>query len=482
MSPGLPYPARVPNPTERFAPSAPGPSERRVGRRALNVFALLLLVVLTLQGSIQSATSAATPQTVRGTLDSLSTAGSADSRAARTPKVYIKLVKHRVTPKQRAQVRVALSVKGTRLAVARQARGLGSGRIKVVVKGGGKSRPTHARLTAGKATVTLPRLPRGAYRVRAVFLGNKLLGKAKSDYRNLTVGNAGGGGSGFPNAGNTGVPAGVTLKAYGGPCTITADNTVIDSKSVNCGLMIQAKNVVIRNSSLKTVWLDQDIMHAQGKSGWSVSITDSEVDGGTTDGPGVCCGNYNVLRVEMKGGHNGAQCENGASYCNLTDSWIHAQYEPAGGLRHLGGFLNDGGTPSTLIHNSITCDAPAQNDEGGCTGDINLIPNFGVMANITVTNNFLGANANSAYCTYGGGTPGLESYANQSNNIVYRDNVFERADTVANPTSGQPGSTKRCAAYGPVVGFDVDGPGNVWTGNHYNDGTAIVCNAAHRCD
>jgi hypothetical protein len=479
MSPGLSYAARVPNPRKHSASSAPGPHRRRVGRRALNVLALLLLVVLPLQGSIQDPTSAATPQTAGVTLDETSA-----SRAARTPKVFIKLAKHRVSTGQRARVKVALSVKGTRSAVAgaRQSPSAGSGRIKVVAKGGGKSRPMHARLKAGKATVALPRLPRGVYRVRAVFLGNAMLGKAKSEYEKLTVGDVGGGPSGFPNAGNTGVPAGVTLKAYGGPCTITADNTVIDSKSVGCSLQIQAKNVVIRNSSLKTVWLDQDIMHAQGKSGWSVSVTDSEVDGGTTDGPGVCCGNYSVLRVEMRGGHNGAQCENGASYCNLTDSWIHSQYEPAEGLRHLGGFLNDGGTPSTLIHNSITCDAPAENNEGGCTGDINLIPNFGVMANVTVTNNFLGANANSAYCTYGGGTPGLESYAQQSNNIVYRDNVFERADTIANPSSGQPGRTKRCAAYGPVVGFDVDGSGNVWTGNHYDDGTAIICNASHRCD
>jgi hypothetical protein len=222
-------------------------------------------------------------------------------------------------------------------------------------------------------------------------------------------------------------------------------------------------------------------MHAQGKSGWSVSITDSNVDGGTTDGPGVCCGNYSVLRVEMTGGHNGAQCENGADYCNLTDSWIHGQYEPTGGLRHLGGFLNDGGTPSTLIHNTITCDAQAENDEGGCTGDINLIPNFGVMADVIVQNNYLGANANSAYCTYAGATPGLPAYAEQSNHIVYRDNVFGRAHTVAAPAP-QPGSTNRCAAFGPVVGFDVDGPGNIWTGNRYEDGTAILCTTTHRCD
>ena len=286
----------------------------------------------------------------------------------------------------------------------------------------------------------------------------------------------------FPNARTTGVPARITLKAYHGPCTITRDRTVIDSKRVTCGLVIRARHVVIRNSSLRTVWLDQDIMHAQGQTGWSVHVSHSTVNGGRTDGPGVCCGNYHVSHVEMRGGHNGAQCENGARYCTLKDSWIHAQYEPAGGQRHLGGFLNDGGTPSTLVHNRITCDARAENDEGGCTGDINLIPNFGVMAHVLVQNNYLGANANSAYCTYAGAAPGLAGYANRSNHIVYKGNVFAKVDTIANPAPGQPGHTRRCAAYGPVTGFDVGGPGNVWTGNRWDNGKAVVCNRRHRCD
>jgi hypothetical protein len=95
------------------------------------------------------------------------------------------------------------------------------------------------------------------------------------------------------------------------------------------------------------------------------------------------------------------------------------------------------------------------------------------MAYVTIQNNYLGANANSAFCTYAGATPGTASYAAQSNHIVYRDNVFERADTIVNPAPGQPGTTSRCAAYGPVSGFDPAGPGNVWSGNRYDDGTMV---------
>ncbi|HEX5089029.1 MAG TPA: hypothetical protein VFV89_14575 [Nocardioides sp.] len=404
-------------------------------------------------------------------------AGADASRAATTPKVLVALEKSRITTRQHARVRVVVDTPAgvTNATEAMQQKTFG--RVKVVVRGGGKTRQVLATMAGHRTVVGLPKLPRGFYKVRAEFLGNAALDAASSRYKKLMVvrGGAGGDGgpSGFPDAGSTGVPAGISLKPYTGPCTITTDNTVIDSRTVGCTITVKAKNVVIRNSSLRNVWLDQDEMHALGRSGWSVSIADSTVDAGTADGPGVCCGNYDVLRVEMKGGHNGAQCENGASYCNLTDSWIHGQYEPAGGQRHLGGFLNDGGTPSTLVHNSITCDAPAQNDEGGCTGDVNLIPNFGVMANVTVERNWFGANANSAYCTYAGATPGLASYAQQSNHIVYRDNVFERADSIADPAPGQPGKTRRCAAYGPVTGFDPNGAGNVWSGNTYDDGTVV---------
>src|ERR671917_580631 len=53
----------------------------------------------------------------------------------------------------------------------------------------------------------------------------------------------------FPDANCTGVPSGVTLTAYTGSCTVTADGAVIDAKTVNCApLSIRAKNVVIRNS------------------------------------------------------------------------------------------------------------------------------------------------------------------------------------------------------------------------------------------
>ena len=275
----------------------------------------------------------------------------------------------------------------------------------------------------------------------------------------------------FPDSTCTGVPPGTHLTRYTGPCTITSDGTVIDAKIVSCQrLNIQAKDVIVRDSRLVTLWLDQDVMHAQRASGWSASVIDSEIDAGTSgENGGVCCGNYTLLRVDAHGGHNGAQCENGASYCRITDSWLHGQLNGGPvGTNHLGGFLHDGGTPATLKHNTIVCDHAAENGEG-CSGDINLIANFGPMRDVIVQGNLLGANnLGSAYCTYAGGVGagGAESYKDESSGVVYRNNVFERG-------SGGGTVQNSCAAYGPVTGFDAGGPGNVWEGNRYDDGTVV---------
>jgi hypothetical protein len=280
--------------------------------------------------------------------------------------------------------------------------------------------------------------------------------------------------SGFPNASNTGVPAGTALTDYTGPTTITADNTVIDSKTVRAGLVIHAKNVTITKSTIGgNIWLDQDVMPSAGA--WSVTVQDSEIDAGTSgEQGGICCGNYTLLRVNAHGGHNGAQCENGASYCRISDSWLHGQLDGGPvGKNHLGGFLNDGETPTSLVHNTIVCDHPVENGEG-CTGDVNLIPNFGPIENVTVEGNFLGANnTGSAYCTYAGATPGNEGYASQVNHVVYKDNVFQRGHGGSYPN--------QCDDYGPVTGWKTGAPGNVWSGNTWEDGAPLECDNNPAC-
>ena len=53
----------------------------------------------------------------------------------------------------------------------------------------------------------------------------------------------------FPDASNTGVPAGTTLVGYSGPTTISTPGTVIDGRTLGC-VRVTAPGVVIRNSRL----------------------------------------------------------------------------------------------------------------------------------------------------------------------------------------------------------------------------------------
>lgn len=299
---------------------------------------------------------------------------------------------------------------------------------------------------------------------------------------------------GFPNGSNTGVPAGTTLTAYTGSCTITTANTVIDSKNVTCasGLTIRAPGVVIKNSkvvdggsAINAVRVDTDSM--PNNTAWSVTVQDSEVDGlGQTlstggDGGTVCCGNFHVIRSNIHGGQTAVQCDmdNFGSFCDVRDSWLHGQLDGGPiGTRHLGGFLSDGTAPKTgtstvtLTHNTIACDHPVENGEG-CTGDLNFIPHFSAVQNVTVDGNyFVANNFGSSYCTYGG--TGNVEHSAQAKNIVYKNNVFQRKASGANGNTAPDGVPNQCGAYGPVNFFDITKPGAVWTNNLYDDGTVVA--------
>ncbi len=262
----------------------------------------------------------------------------------------------------------------------------------------------------------------------------------------------------YPSASCTGVPAGTVLSAYTGPCQITTAGTVIDAKTANCDLDIRAANVTIKRSKVNgLVILDTDLA---GSSAWSFTLVDSEVDASTQQRAAVSTGNMTVLRSNIHGGVTAAQCEEKSVSCTITDSYLHGQYIKPNSNWHLGGFLSDGGGPITLRHNFVTCDQQAvYGSDGGCTGDINLIPNFGTAHNVTIDSNLLGANTHSAFCTYGGERS--DGAYPHGNHIVYTNNIFQR------------GTNKLCAAYGAVNAFNSSGTGNVWTNNKWDDGTTL---------
>jgi hypothetical protein len=454
-------------------------------RRALNLLALLVLVIVPLQGSIQSVPSAAADT----------------SRAARTPTVFMKLDKHQVTTKQRAHVKIALSARSHERGTQRSS-ALGTGKVKVAIKrGASKSKLVGGKLVKSKAVVRLPKLARGTYKVRATFLGNALLGKARSETRTLRVvrpggvdaagcastsknvpdGSDGRGGC-FPGTANTGPnkPAS-SMATYTGSCTINTANVVIASKVVNCRTLNVASGgggLVLKNS-----YLNGSIVQSGGAAAYTVQ--DSFIDSGiqfpacsngscpagkyacgdtqnTTADCGVNGSNFTILRTEIINTNRAAYCD---SNCLIQDSYFHGTnlWPDVSNLVHASSVRMEQGL--TLRHNSIHCSytGPFINGDIGCSADLTGYPDFAPIKNNSVDGNLFVASPGSGFCAYGGASPGKPYSGDPTNatNQKFTNNVFQR------------GANGKCGTYGPVTSFKSNGAGNVWSGNVWDDGTAV---------
>ncbi|GAA3296908.1 hypothetical protein Dvina_25380 [Dactylosporangium vinaceum] len=253
----------------------------------------------------------------------------------------------------------------------------------------------------------------------------------------------------FPGPDNTGVPAGVTLTRYTGPCSITKAGTVISAKQVTCDLEIRAANVTIEKSRV-----DGTVNGA----GVAFTITDSVINAspdGIRQTTGVGESNFTLRRVEVLGGNRGVYC---ASNCTIADSWVHGQRIKddwhASAVRM--------GERTTVTHSSIVCDAPIQPDpEGSCSGSLTGYGDFGPIRDNTIRGNLFMATPTAAYCAYGGSTKG-KPYSGQTARIVFDNNVFQKGT----------GSVS-CAIYGPVGDWDPAAPGGVWANNRFDNGTVI---------
>src|SRR5262245_32337124 len=121
----------------------------------------------------------------------------------------------------------------------------------------------------------------------------------------------------WPGPGNTGVPAGTVLTTYTGSCNITVANTIIDSKIVNCDLVIRAANVVIRKSEI------HGSVNGLEGTGSSYMLMDSLVTNPARSDC-LCVGsdNFVVSRSEIRGAYREIYCRRN---CVVTDTWVHGQ-------------------------------------------------------------------------------------------------------------------------------------------------------------
>jgi hypothetical protein len=245
---------------------------------------------------------------------------------------------------------------------------------------------------------------------------------------------------GFPDATNTGVPAGTSLTTYNRDVDITAAGSTFQNAVVHGTLNIDADNVTVRNVQVINDGEDWGIslQHTQNATivDCDIAPSGSRLLVGIKDVYGDASGTT-IEGCDISGTTTGIQTHEGL----IADNYIHDMAYQTGD--HLNGTTSNGSTdPLTIRHNTIF-------NQYEQTDAVSLFQDFGLEANRTITDNLL---AGGGYTIYGGG-----GTFGTTHNIVITDNRISR---IFFPRGG---------SYGPVAHFENSGPGNVWSGNVWDD-------------
>ncbi|MGV8849597.1 MAG: DUF4082 domain-containing protein [Propionibacteriaceae bacterium] len=266
---------------------------------------------------------------------------------------------------------------------------------------------------------------------------------------------------GYPDATNTGVPAGTamlrvpqdiksgpgwvwdsrgwlqassgavvknvivsgTINMAGSNVTVTNTRVLVAGESWGIGLQ-HATNAVISNS---------EIGIAGGSPRLMVGIKDIYGDSTGTQ----------VLRNEVVNTSTGIQVYEGL----IADNYVHDMGYQSGD--HINGTTSNGSTTMmTIRHNTIL-------NQIGQTDAISLFQDFGIEANRLITDNLV---AGGGYTIYGGDNQRF----GKTSNIMITNNRFSN---VFFPNGG---------SYGPIAAFDATGSGNVLSGNFWDHNLSAV--------
>ena len=240
---------------------------------------------------------------------------------------------------------------------------------------------------------------------------------------------------GYPDATNTGVPAGTALKPSNGTLTLSTAGQVVSGLDISGNVLITASNVTLQRSRITGgSW---NIIQISG-SATNVTIQDVEINGtGSLEGANGIHGTATVLRTNIYGVENGIVP---GSNSVIRDNYIHGLKAP--GSSHYDGIQIDGGQNNVRItHNYIDLHEWTQ------TSTVMIDNYFGAISNIAVDDNLL----------IGAGY------------TVYSDGRFN-----SSTISGVSFTNNRLGK--GYWGFaSINGPRPVWTGNvDATSGTAIA--------
>ncbi|WP_433180430.1 hypothetical protein [Actinoallomurus sp. CA-150999] len=257
---------------------------------------------------------------------------------------------------------------------------------------------------------------------------------------------------GFPNARNTGVPAGTHLKSHTGNLTIRKDGTVIKGWKLHGSLDIYAKNVTIVDSEITSAnWWGVNLRG----SGTGLRVLHSTITGVKGKGPDNGGEDYAVSNmgsgtVEV-GFDNVSKFGDALSmgHGQIHDNYVHglqAFRNLSHTYQHTDAVISDGSDKRGLVvrHNTLLNWMPASK---GASAAVGLFADDGPVTNTVIDHNLI---AGGAYALYAGGAGSAK--------VKITNNLFS--------TRYWP----KCGYYGPVAYWNPKGAGNVWSGNKWADG------------
>lgn len=271
---------------------------------------------------------------------------------------------------------------------------------------------------------------------------------------------------GFPDATNTGVPAGTVLRNIvvgnsgpgwsaetvgGNPVFyVRTAGTLIDAFNIPFSVKVMANNVTFKRTRIAasgyyTINVSDPPTYYNG-----LTLTDCEIDGLNGTGvPGIAVmagSNATYTRCNFHGfGSSGPRMAGG---CTLQDSWIHG-FVCVVPEHSAGSSANGGGTNIRWLHNNI--------DMIPIVG-----PNSCASNCISIYSDFAPASAYDGVQMIGnrirGGAYGIYTLQNQgAKNVRVENNVFVRGSF----------------AFGPAAQVQSGSNGNTFSGNTYEDGAPI---------
>ena len=260
------------------------------------------------------------------------------------------------------------------------------------------------------------------------------------------------GGTGAPAAGawpgpdNTGVPPGTSLRPLNGQLTFAKAGEVVEDKDITGCITVTASNVTLRRFRIRGCAREPVIGVGYGLSG--IRIEDCEIDGGNLNPNGSAVGydGYAIRRCDIHRVGSGLHMTNNVV---IEENWVHDLHE--GEDSHNDAVITNGGSRFVVRRNTLE-------NRHTQTAVIALYGDLAPVVDAVVEDNLL---VGGGYTVYGGSVPG-KRFSAQASGIRVTGNRFGRAFY---PTGGR---------FGPVSGFDRGRPGNVWSGNVWDDTGAPV--------